>query len=200
MNADITSAFYSLIVANRRPEHINLTIGILFVLKYFYSMRNRKGWLNFILRERGWLWILAVLCLPVFLAQWQRIFQNATTSNVGLGTQNTSIIGHMDEVIINGDDVTITGWAFALRDDKVDRVEILLEDHIPLANAMINQTRPDVASVLKRKDASLSGWVATFKMNTLPLGNNNISAVAYDSLKNEPVKLAGMRVIKKPNN
>jgi hypothetical protein len=200
MNADITSAFYSLIVANRRPEHINLTIDILFVLKYFYSMRNRKGWLNFILRERGWLWILAVLCLPVFLAQWQRIFQNATTSNVGLGTQNTSIIGHMDEVIINGDDVTITGWAFALRDDKVDRVEILLEDHIPLANAMINQTRPDVASVLKRKDASLSGWVATFKMNTLPLGNNNISAVAYDSLKNEPVKLAGMRVIKKPNN
>ena len=89
--------------------------------------------------------------------------------------------------VIGGGLITMLGWAADIEDGApVASVHVLL-DGLPIGNATLGLSRPDVAAAYNRSDFTNSGWSFTGSVRAASLGTHTITAVAYDSSGNESV-------------
>jgi RHS repeat-associated protein len=89
--------------------------------------------------------------------------------------------------IPSGGLVTVGGWAADIEDGSpVATVRVLL-DGVPIGNATLGSSRPDVAAAYNQPAYAKSGWNFTGSVRTASVGNHTISVAAYDSSGNETV-------------
>jgi RHS repeat-associated protein len=83
--------------------------------------------------------------------------------------------------------ITMFGWAADTEDGvPVASVRVLL-DGVPMGNATLGLSRPDVATAYNRSDFTNSGWSFTGSIRAASTGTHTVTAVAYDSSGNEAV-------------
>jgi RHS repeat-associated protein len=89
--------------------------------------------------------------------------------------------------IPSGGLVTVGGWAADIEDGSpVATVRVLL-DGVPIGNATLGSSRPDVAAAYNQPAYAKSGWNFTGSVRTASVGTHTISVAAYDSSGNETI-------------
>ncbi|MGF1492155.1 MAG: hypothetical protein ACFBSC_06840 [Microcoleaceae cyanobacterium] len=84
----------------------------------------------------------------------------------------------------------LRGWAIIPEKSKaVDAVYLTLADNQPIATALVNQPRPDVALVLDTKAYENSGWTLRVPVAILPLGRTTLKVWAYDAEADQLVQI-----------
>jgi hypothetical protein len=100
----------------------------------------------------------------------------------------TKSVGFLDQIVVSGQSCRVTGWAMMPKQDRpADGVILSFEksEGSAIAFRVADEffERTDVATVLKNKDLTNTGWSCSFDRSLVPAGDHLLRAWAFDAKK-----------------
>jgi hypothetical protein len=107
---------------------------------------------------------------------------NTATLNVTANRLPFGFLENGPAAAVQNTNVTVSGWAADWEDGTpIAQVQIMM-DGSPVGNATLGIARPDVSNAFGNPRFANAGWIFTFNIGPLTVGNHTITAVAHDSL------------------